>query len=334
MTPLSKIPTNPVIRRLAAASAITLAAWIFAMLPRAAAPVQAILDRANDFFYDTYYRLRPIDSHANGQVIILAVDDRSLAAVNKAFPDNGGWPWPREFWGQIVTYLDKAGAKAVVFDLLFSETSAYQSRTGDDTNFADALGELKVPIVFGSMVSPDGKWGPFAPPIPKPTFGAVNVGDDTIFRRYTPSVYGQNSLAARAVKAIGREPQLPIDRPFLLHYYGPHQTSSGTRTYHYISAASVLVAQLQGDEAAKAAGLTPDLFRDKIVLIGAITTGTYDLKSSPLSTMYPGVEVQATAMDNLLAGQQVLVAPSFWGWLTPPARRPPHDGRNHVPTPG
>ncbi|MGE5608204.1 MAG: CHASE2 domain-containing protein [Bacillota bacterium] len=315
MTPISSIPKNPVVRRLAAAGAIVLVAWLIAMLPRTTATTRAILDRANEFFYDTYYRLRPITSRTDGPVVIVAVDDRSLKAVNETL--KYGWPWPRELWGHIVTYLDKAGAKAVAFDLLFSETSVYQDRTGDDDTFAELMGQVKVPIVFGSLVSADGKWGPFAPKLKGPTFGAVNVGDDKTFRRYPPTVYGQLSLAARAVKSAGREPQLPADHPFLLHYYGPHQASDGTRTHRFISAASVLAAQIQGEEAAKAAGITPELFRDKIVIIGAITAGTYDLKSSPLSTLYPGVEVQATAIENLLAAQEVRMVPTIWGWLAP-----------------
>ncbi len=51
--------------------------------------------------------------------------------------------------------------------------------------------------------------------------------------------------------------------------------------------------------------IDPAMFKGKIVLIGAISAGTYDLKSSPLSEIYPGVEVQATAIDNLLNDQHV-----------------------------
>jgi adenylate cyclase len=40
-------------------------------------------------------------------------------------------------------------------------------------------------------------------------------------------------------------------------------------------------------------------------LIGGTAVGTFDLKSSPLSTIYPGVEIHATAIDDLLTGQVV-----------------------------
>ena len=69
-------------------------------------------------------RLRPAESQTDGNVVIVAVDQRSLDAVDKQF--HYGWPWPRELLGHILTYLDKAGAKAVAFDMLFPKTSTYQ----------------------------------------------------------------------------------------------------------------------------------------------------------------------------------------------------------------
>lgn len=41
-------------------------------------------------------------------------------------------------------------------------------------------------------------------------------------------------------------------------------------------------------------------FRDKIVLVGATAMGTHDMRSTPLSPVYPGVEIHATIIDNLL----------------------------------
>jgi adenylate cyclase len=41
-------------------------------------------------------------------------------------------------------------------------------------------------------------------------------------------------------------------------------------------------------------------FADKIVLVGATATGTYDMRSTPVSPVYPGVEIHATVIDNIL----------------------------------
>ena len=44
-------------------------------------------------------------------------------------------------------------------------------------------------------------------------------------------------------------------------------------------------------------------FTDRIVLIGATAVGTYDLRSTPFSPRYAGLEVHAAVIDNILTGQ-------------------------------
>jgi adenylate cyclase len=41
-------------------------------------------------------------------------------------------------------------------------------------------------------------------------------------------------------------------------------------------------------------------FTDKIVLVGATAIGIHDLRSTPFSPVYPGVEIHATVIDNIL----------------------------------
>jgi CHASE2 domain-containing sensor protein len=61
------------------------------------------------------------------------------------------------------------------------------------------------------------------------------------------------------------------------------------RTFPYVSAVDVLNG---------AAG--PDGLRGKIVLVGTTALGTREVVATPLDTQFVGVEVQATALDNLL----------------------------------
>jgi adenylate cyclase len=237
------------------------------------------------------------------------VDDKSLADVDEK--RGFGWPWPRDFWGYLAKYLDASGAKAVGIDLIFDQTSVYENSSGDDDTLGSTVQPLKTPIIFGAMVNADGSWDRFAPKVANPVFGAVNVGNDVVYRKYSPTVDGQPSLALMAVKAAGTDAKLPTDRPFRLHYYGPNQTADGHTTFRYISAAAALGAAAP-DAKPGASGISPDWFKGKIVLIGAISTGTYDLKSSPVSAQYPGVEIQATAIENLLNGQEVTDVPESW----------------------
>ncbi len=266
----------------------------------------------DETFYDAFYHVRAAEDRttATGDVVIVAVDDGSLADLAK---NHKYWPWPRDFWAILIEHMKRCGARAVAFDLLFTEPSALQPFMDDDTHFAEALDHALLPVVLATMATEHGAPGPFGPPVTRPPiWGAVNILTDKVVRSYVPNVNGMPSLATRVVTAAGQPLPDFARSPFLLHYYGPHVRRDGGHTYPFLSAAHVF----------KDAGLTrkgklnlfeipPDTFRDKIVLIGAISVGTYDLKASPLSPLYPGVEVQATAIDNLLHGQRVIPVSSF-----------------------
>jgi adenylate cyclase len=78
---------------------------------------------------------------------------------------------------------------------------------------------------------------------------------------------------------------VPLDGKgnLLLNYRGKK------KTFSYISAADVMSGRLAKDS-----------FKDKIVLVGATALGTRDAVTTPLDTLFTGVEVQATVADNLL----------------------------------
>lgn len=54
----------------------------------------------------------------------------------------------------------------------------------------------------------------------------------------------------------------------------------------------------------------PEAFKDKIVLVGPTATGIYDVRNTPFSPVFPGVEIHATLVDNMLT-QSFLNKP---GW--------------------
>jgi adenylate cyclase len=55
--------------------------------------------------------------------------------------------------------------------------------------------------------------------------------------------------------------------------------------------------------------LPPEALKDKIVIVGATAVGVYDLRVTPFSGTFPGVEVQATVMDNLVRGNFIRTPP-------------------------
>src|SRR5690606_12052024 len=65
---------------------------------------------------------------------------------------------------------------------------------------------------------------------------------------------------------------------------------SGTDFYPYVSATDVLNGTADAD-----------VLLDALVLIGTTATGIFDLRSTPLEAVFPGVEVHANMLNGLLA---------------------------------
>jgi adenylate cyclase len=81
---------------------------------------------------------------------------------------------------------------------------------------------------------------------------------------------------------------LPTDEngQMLINYLGPG------RTFPHYSITDILERK------------TPrGCFKDKIVLIGATAVGIYDLRNTPFTPVFPGVEIHATVIDNILTNQ-------------------------------
>jgi len=181
-----------------------------------------------------------------------------------------------------------------------TEPSAFERDFADDDALADAVDGAGIPVVFAANVSGGRASGIRHSHQTAKNLGAVNQQADSVLRWFHPQVEGYPSLAARAVET-GR--RTTARRPFLLHYYGPHVDPTGRKTFPYISASTVIDAFLKNPAATAPVG--DPTFKGKIVLVGAITAGTYDLKVTPLSPIYPGTEYEATAIVNMLQHQRV-----------------------------
>ena len=60
--------------------------------------------------------------------------------------------------------------------------------------------------------------------------------------------------------------------------------------------------------------ISPEIFKDKIVMIGANVpagTGLNDNKNTPISINHPGVDIQATAVDNIIHNDFLRIMPHF-----------------------
>jgi adenylate cyclase len=99
---------------------------------------------------------------------------------------------------------------------------------------------------------------------------------------------------------------IPLDeagRAILRYRGGPgvHQKFSAAAVIR----SALLLASGQPPE------IDPALLKDAYVLVGFTAPGLHDLRATPLASLYPGLEVHATALDNLLAGDFLRPAPDW-----------------------
>jgi adenylate cyclase len=82
------------------------------------------------------------------------------------------------------------------------------------------------------------------------------------------------------------------------NYYGK------SRRFRYVSFSDVLLGRIPHP-----------FFEGKIVLVGSSAAGLRDIKTTPLDADYPGVELHATLMMNVLTGDYVRWLPLWGSWL-------------------
>lgn len=88
--------------------------------------------KAYDWRISTAARFDPQDS----RVVMFYVDQASLDFMKG---NAIGWPWPRALYADVLRFCKVGGARAVVFDIIYSEDSVYGAE--DDAAFAAGLAE-------------------------------------------------------------------------------------------------------------------------------------------------------------------------------------------------
>lgn len=112
-------------------------------------------------------------SASSSAIVLVAVDQESLDWV----AENMGivWPWPRELFSAIIDNAKRRGARAIGFDVLFTEYSA--SGVSDDNVLVGAI-ERAGAFALGSAfpTTRNAKFSAWPDSIPRPSF-KVEMGD-------------------------------------------------------------------------------------------------------------------------------------------------------------
>lgn len=266
--------------------------------------------------FDLMVRYRISPPKPDPDIVIVDINEASLAAMAR---DYGRWPWPRQVLGEFLEQVEKQHPKAVVFDILFSDADVYNADSDAYFNAAiaasnntffpmlrldqdsDALSQIK-PSMIPGVTALDEEADPNATvAVVLPHFAAAleggRIGLNNIYpdadgtaRRYEVYLddYGWKmpSLPARLAAEQGWPPS-PA-REVLLNWRGK------PFSYHYVSFGDVYA-----DMGRKVKTRAQDEFKDKIVIIGSTAPGLFDIKPTPMSNVHQGVEILATAIDNM-----------------------------------
>ena len=266
----------------------------------------------------------------NKDIVIVAIDDASYEYILDHY---GEWPLRRDMYAKMVDYIESQQPKTVAFDLMF--VKSMKSAISADNSLVDVF--KKYDNVYTSMnldnqpedlrkaqqlpdklaISPDSVADN---PIEYSNcriilqgildatshIGMINVSrsDDGVLRKmplylkYNNKYYPQLGYLVAQGSGMMKKVQSEDEASVILNWYGPAETFENIPMYKLLKAAD--------------GGETFDYdFHNKIVYFGATAASLFDIKTVPVDKVYPGVEVQATYVNNLLDGSLIKKCPEY-----------------------
>ncbi|GHT79842.1 adenylate/guanylate cyclase domain-containing protein [Spirochaetia bacterium] len=296
--------------------------------------------------YDFRVRLLAGTTRPSDDIMVILLNQDS---IDWAYRERGWpWPWPRKAYSELIDYMNLSGARALTFDVIFSEPSYSPDddeafiRSSEDFgrviqtvffstqsgNMFTWPGTLDTPLFtpqnFGALLPQFGGQTGAQFPIPglrdtAGVIGSVTVKPDSdgVIRRVklftlfdgkaVPGLSAASLLAAGADRnitynekdrTIGWENySIPVtkDGSSLLRFRG----SIDPYTYVPYSIADVLQSaerHARGEEPL----YYPEDFAGKYVFFGYYAPGLFDICSTPIESVYPGMGVHITMLDNII----------------------------------
>jgi CHASE2 domain-containing sensor protein len=285
------------------------------------ASVLHIGENMRDKAFDLMVKNRIMVPKPDPDIVIVDINEASLSAMAGEY---GRWPWPRQVLGEFLENIEAQQPKAVVFDILFSDADVYNPDSdayfneviaGTENTFfpmlrlareSDHLSTITPDMIPGiKYVQPeDGTAAKEKQPIAivLPHFeaalntkhlGTHNIypDKDGIVREYRLWHDENGWILPSLPLAVGNfAPVIPssLSQNILINWRGK------PFTYQYVSFSDVYA-----DMASKDKKRPADEFKNKIVIIGSTAPSLFDLKATAMAKAHPGVEILATAIDNV-----------------------------------
>jgi len=278
-------------------------------------------ENMRDRAFDLMVKNRIIVPKPDPDIVIVDINEASLSAMAGEY---GRWPWPRQVLGEFLENIEAQQPKAVVFDILFSDPDIYNPDSdayfnevvaGTNNTFfpilrlapeSDHLSKITPDMIPGinrtlqDAGNTEAAKKPIAIVLPhfeaalnSKRLGTHNIypDKDGIVREYRLWHDENGWLLPSLPLAVGDFAQmnsLPPPQSMLINWRGK------PFTYHFVTFSDVYT-----DMASKVKKRPSNEFTDKIVIIGSTAPSLFDLKATAMAKAHPGVEILATAIDNV-----------------------------------
>ena len=298
--------------------------------------------------YDAMVRARFHAPAADPRVLIVDIDEASLASMAKEF---GRWPWPRDTLATVLDYVEKQQPAAIAWDIVFSD--ADRLSPGGDKAFDEAakrsahshFSVVRLPAVYdaqsqvtqavlprlwvaGDPVSAKAATVAMIAPV-LPAVAAAQLGynngypdADGVLRRYR---FAENLADGSRIRSMALAVAQSIDTDCAIKKVAACAHSALVlASFASQNQDRLMVWRAKGDSyprvsfadvfAAAEGGKPPQplpSLAGKILLIGATASSLHDVHPTPLSPLHAGVDTLATAIDNAVNGHQLAELPRW-----------------------
>lgn len=267
---------------------------------------------------DLRFLLRPAKALPVKEIAIIEIGDDTVAKL-------GRFPFDRNYHAILTKALSEFGAKAIIFDVLFSSPQEHDAELEDAVS---GSGRVYLPFAFDinnshgqDIISANGYISECLPGLAAKARGTGHINiipdPDGKFRRVPPYIKYDNKLYPSMsflaacdhlgidrgdVKlspgkdiVCGKDIAIPLDErsEMIINYSG--RWGKVFNHYSYVDVIQSYLAPEIGQEPI----LKPEYFKDKICIVGLTIMGM-DIHPSPFESIYPGVGIHAEILRSVI----------------------------------
>jgi adenylate cyclase len=272
------------------------ALWIFSLLLVFPLAFFSLVSELENQVLDGFFAMRG-PREPPPELLLVGIDEPSFQDLRLT------WPWPRSLHARLVDRLSAAGARLVIFDIIFAEPSD----PDNDAAFASSIKRAGNVVLAETIDYTNDRFfsrvisirSLFADSAKATGLAMIEPDPDGVVRHFHMELEGATTLPASAIHAVGKL-DLPRESTGLIKFVGPARSID---TFSY--------SQILDDEHP----VPDERIRGRIVLVGR------QLQASPVpldqADLFPtpffkstgmftsGVEIHANILHNLLSGQWV-----------------------------